>query len=223
MNEQEMTTVETKKNKVLNVPNMLSLLRCLMVPLFMAAIIFMKDIAIWGRVVPAIVFALTAITDMLDGKIARKYNLITNFGKFIDPLADKFMVIGAMFCILFTNKDNLAMFTILFFALLIVVFREMAVTSIRLVAASGKEKVVIAANMLGKLKTVMQIIAICAAILEPVIIKIVGLFLGEGSIAEQLIKYPPLTIVTMALMTYLTIHSGINYIVGAWKYLDPQK
>ena len=115
------------------------------------------------------------------------------------------------------------MFTIFFFALLIIVFRELAVTGIRLVAASGKEKVVIAANNLGKMKTVMQIIAICAAIIEPIIIRVVGIFLGEGSIPEWLLNYPPLTIATMALMTYLTIHSGINYIVGAWKYLDPQK
>ena len=213
----------------MNLPNKLSVLRLIMVPIFMVVMLlptftnFNPLVDLILTVVGALLFIAASITDMLDGKIARKYNLVTDFGKFIDPLADKFMVIGAMFCILFTNKDNLVMFTILFFALLIVVFREMAVTSIRLVAASGKEKVVIAANMLGKMKTVMQIIAICAAILEPVIIKIVGLFLGEGSIAEQLIVYPPLTIVTMALMTYLTIHSGINYIVGAWKYLDPEK
>ena len=77
--------------------------------------------------------------------------------------------------------------------------------------------------MLGKMKTVTQIIAICAAILEPIIIRVIGIFLGEGSIPEWLLTYPPLTIVTMVLMTYLTIHSGINYIVGAWKYLDPEK
>ena len=87
-------TVEKKKS-IMNVPNMLSLLRCILVPFFMAAIIFMRDVEIWGRVVPAILFALTALTDMLDGKIARKYNLITNFGKFIDPLADKFMIFAA--------------------------------------------------------------------------------------------------------------------------------
>ena len=213
----------------MNLPNKLSVLRLIMVPIFMVVMLLpvFTDFGATAdtilTLVGAFLFIAASFTDMLDGKIARKYNLVTDFGKFIDPLADKFMVIGAMFCILFTNKDNLVMFTIFFFALLIVVFREMAVTSIRLVAASGKERVVIAANILGKMKTVMQIIAICAAILEPVIIKVIGIFLGEGSIAEQLVVYPPLTIVTMALMAYLTIHSGINYIVGAWKYLDPQK
>jgi CDP-diacylglycerol--glycerol-3-phosphate 3-phosphatidyltransferase len=172
--------------------------------------------------VGALLFIAASFTDMLDGKIARKYNLVTDFGKFIDPLADKFMVIGAMFCIFFNSKDNLVMFTVYFFALLIVVFRELAVTGIRLVAASGKEKVVIAANILGKLKTVTQIVAICAAILEPIIYEVLAnLFSFPGY--TKLCAYPPLTIVTMALMTYLTIHSGINYIVGAWKYLDPEK
>ena len=170
--------------------------------------------------VGALLFIAASITDMLDGKIARKYNLVTDFGKFLDPLADKFMVIGALLCVLFTNSGNLTMFTIFFFALIVVIFRELAVTSIRLVAASSKEKVVIAANMLGKMKTVMQIIAICAAILEPIIYTVLGNFI---TVPAWLSTYPPLTIATMALMVYLTIHSGINYIVGAWKYLDPEK
>ena len=213
----------------MNLPNKLSVLRLIMVPIFMVVMLlptftdFNPLVDVILTVAGAVLFIAASFTDMLDGKIARKYNLVTDFGKFLDPLADKFMVIGAMLCILFVNRDNLAMFTIFFFALLIVVFRELAVTSIRLVAASSKEKVVIAANMLGKMKTVTQIIAICAAILEPIIIRAIGIALGEGSIPEWLLNYPPLTIVTMVLMAYLTIHSGINYIVGAWKYLDSEK
>ena len=210
----------------MNLPNKLSVLRLIMVPIFMVVMllpVFTEFSATADTIltlVGALLFIAASFTDMLDGKIARKYNLVTDFGKFIDPLADKFMVIGAMFCIFFNNKDNLVMFTIFFFALLVIVFRELAVTGIRLVAASGKEKVVIAANMLGKMKTVMQIIAICAAILEPIIYVALGNFF---TLPEWLATYPPITIATMALMTYLTIHSGINYIVGAWKYLDPQK
>jgi CDP-diacylglycerol--glycerol-3-phosphate 3-phosphatidyltransferase len=132
------------------------------------------------------------------------------------------MVIGALVCIFFASKDNLVMFTIYFFALLVVVFRELAVTGIRLVAASGKEKVVIPANMLGKAKTVTQIVAICAAMIEPILYKVLANFISFPGYTK-LCAYPPITIVAMALMTYLTIHSGINYIVGAWKYLDPQK
>ena len=206
----------------MNLPNKLSVLRLIMVPIFMVVMLLptftsfspTTDTAL--MLVGAFLFIAASITDMLDGKIARKYNLVTDFGKFLDPLADKFMVIGAMLCILFTNAGNLRMFTLYFFALVVVVFRELAVTSIRLVAASGKEKVVIAANMLGKLKTVTQIVAICAAIIEPVLYSALG-------VKVELLGFAPITLVTTVAMIYLTIHSGINYIVGAWKYLDPQK
>lgn len=210
----------------MNLPNKLSVLRLIMVPIFMVVMLlpvfanFSETANMILTLVGALLFIAASITDMLDGKIARKYNLVTDFGKFLDPLADKFMVIGALLCVLFTNSGNLTMFTVFFFALIVVIFRELAVTSIRLVAASSKEKVVIAANMLGKMKTVMQIIAICAAILEPIIYTVLGNFI---TVPAWLSTYPPLTIATMALMVYLTIHSGINYIVGAWKYLDPEK
>ncbi len=210
----------------MNLPNKLSVLRLIMVPIFMVVMLlpvftnFSTTADTILTLVGAFLFIAASFTDMLDGKIARKYNLVTDFGKFLDPLADKFMVIGALLCVLFTNSGNLTMFTIFFFALLIVIFRELAVTSIRLVAVSGKQKVVIAANMLGKMKTVMQIIAICAAIIEPVIYAALGNFI---TLPAWLVIYPPITIVTMAAMVYLTIHSGINYLVGAWKYLDPEK
>ena len=205
----------------MNLPNKLSVLRLIMVPIFMVVMLlpvftdFSATVDMILTISGAVLFIAASFTDMLDGKIARKYNLVTDFGKFLDPLADKFMVIGAMLCILFTNAGNLSMFTLYFFALVVVVFRELAVTSIRLVASSSGG-VVIAANMLGKLKTVTQIVAICAAIIEPVIY-------GALKLDVKLLGFPPITLVTTALMIYLTIHSGINYIVGAWKYLDPQK
>ena len=210
----------------MNLPNKLSVLRLIMVPIFMVVMLlpvftnFSTTADTILTLVGAFLFIAASFTDMLDGKIARKYNLVTDFGKFLDPLADKFMVIGALLCVLFNNRENLVMFTVFFFAFLIVIFRELAVTSIRLVAVSGKQKVVIAANMLGKMKTVMQIIAICAAIIEPVIYAALGNFV---TLPAWLGTYPPITIVTMAAMVYLTIHSGINYLVGAWKYLDPEK
>lgn len=205
----------------MNLPNKLSVLRLIMVPIFMVVMLLpvFTDFSATADMIlslaGALLFIAASFTDMLDGKIARKYNLVTDFGKFLDPLADKFMVIGAMLCILFTNAGNLSMFTLYFFALVVVVFRELAVTSIRLVASSSGG-VVIAANMLGKLKTVTQIVAICAAIIEPVIY-------GALKLDVKLLGFPPITLVTTVLMIYLTIHSGINYIVGAWKYLDPQK
>ena len=84
----------------MNIPNTLSIIRCLLVPIFVATLLFMGNTGIWGYIVPAAVYGLTALTDMLDGKIARKYNLVTDFGKFIDPLADKFMVLSSMISIL---------------------------------------------------------------------------------------------------------------------------
>ncbi len=214
----------------MNLPNKLTVVRLIMVPIFMTVMLLpvfaelsqAADMIL--TVCGAVLFIAASLTDMLDGKIARKHNLVTDFGKFMDPLADKFMVIGALLCIFFKSSasGNVVMSTIFFFALMIVIFRELAVTSIRLVASSSGG-VVIAANMLGKIKTVTQIVAICSALLEPVLINIIGMILGEGSIPNIVLTYPPLTCISTVVMIYFTIHSGINYIVGAWKYLDPEK
>lgn len=214
----------------MNLPNKLTVLRLIMVPIFMVVMLLpafadfsdVTDMIL--SVVGAFLFIAASITDMLDGKIARRDGLVTDFGKFLDPLADKFMVIGALLCIFFNSSTsgNKVMSTIFFFALVVVFFRELAVTSIRLVASSSSG-VVIAANMLGKIKTVTQIVAICSALLEPVLIRVIGMLIGEGSIPNVVLNYPPLTLVSTVVMIYFTIHSGINYIVGAWKYLDPEK
>lgn len=204
----------------MNLPNKLTVSRLIMVPIFMTVMLIpafaelSDSVSTVLNMLGVLLFVIASLTDMLDGKIARKNNLVTDFGKFLDPLADKFMVIGAMLCIFYTNSTNgnKAVSTLYFFALIIVVFRELAVTSIRLVASSSGG-VVIAANMLGKLKTVMQIVAVCAAIIEPMLMRLFNIQL----------EYPPITAVTAVIMMYLTVHSGINYIVGAWKYLDPEK
>ena len=214
----------------MNLPNRLTVLRLIMVPIFMVVMLLpafadfsdVTDMIL--TVVSAALFIAASITDMLDGKIARRDGLVTDFGKFLDPLADKFMVIGALLCIFYNSSisGNKVMSTVFFFSLVVVFFRELAVTSIRLVASSSGG-VVIAANMLGKIKTVTQIVAICSALLEPVLIRIIGMLIGEGSIPEVVLNYPPLTLTSTVVMIYFTIHSGINYIVGAWKYLDPEK
>ncbi len=214
----------------MNLPNKLTVLRLIMVPIFMVVMLlpvfadFDATTDMILNVIGALLFIGASLTDMLDGKIARKHNLVTDFGKFMDPLADKFMVIGALLCIFFNSSvsGNTIMSTIYFFALVIVLFRELAVTSIRLVASSSGG-VVIAANMLGKIKTVTQIIAISSAMLEPVLLSVVDLLIGEGTVPAVLMSYPPITLLSTFVMTYFTIHSGINYIRGAWKYLDPEK
>ncbi|MBQ4091306.1 MAG: CDP-diacylglycerol--glycerol-3-phosphate 3-phosphatidyltransferase [Clostridia bacterium] len=221
----------------MNLPNKLTVLRLIMVPIFMVVMLIpvfatldtvTEDIL---TLVGAFLFIAAAITDMLDGKIARRDGLVTDFGKFLDPLADKFMVIGALLCVFYSSftKNGGVLSILYFFALVIVIFRELAVTSIRLIASSSKG-VVIAANMLGKLKTVMQIVAISSAMIEPVLMRAVYTALNQGgaqfdsaAATEVFISFPPITVISTVAMIYLTIHSGVNYIVGAWKYLDHTK
>ncbi len=199
--------------KKMNVPNQLTVLRLCLVPVFV--VIMMVSDAVWASAVGLALFIIASLTDMLDGKIARKYNLITDFGKFMDPLADKFMVIGAMFVILYRSLslyDDRIFSNVFFWAFMIVIFRELAVTSIRLVV-SGSSGIVIAANMLGKIKTCTQIACVIACIAEPVIYELCEL--GTDRLYVSL--------VTAALMLIFTLWSGINYIVSYWKYLDPEK
>jgi CDP-diacylglycerol--glycerol-3-phosphate 3-phosphatidyltransferase len=158
---------------------------------------------------------------MLDGKIARKYGLVTDFGKLMDPLADKFMVIGAMTAIVYRtamlfDNNHQALFVI---TLLIVIFRELAVTSLRLVASASGGKVV-AANLLGKIKTVTQIAFVAIAIMEPLIYSIEGV---KNALDPRWIQNLPISYALAALTVIFTIWSGVNYFVGLWKYLDPEK
>lgn len=202
------------KKTAMNVPNMLSMLRVLLVPAFVAAMIFMRDIPIWGQIIPAVIYALTALTDMLDGKIARKYNLVTDFGKFIDPLADKFMVIGSQVAILTTMllvADSAAdtVWCIIFtFLVLVILLRELGVTSLRLVVA-GKSGIVVAASMLGKLKTVSQMVGTVIIILEPLIPTVCD---------NHVLSY-----ICMAIMAFTTLFSGIDYLRAYMPYVDTNK
>ena len=190
----------------LNIPNRLTLLRILMVPVFlilMVAIEFKSDNV--SRIVCASVYALTCFTDTLDGIIARKYDLITNFGKFLDPLADKFIVFAALLGIL-VKYDYIKKYFI--WAAAIVMFRELAVTSMRLIVA-GKSNIVIAASYLGKVKTVSQMVCIITIMLEPVIFPC----FRENHI---------LSYVTMGIMTVMTLWSGIDYFVKYGKYITAE-
>ena len=207
----------------MNLPNRLTVIRICLVPIILVAGMLPAH-GVWhyvSCVVCAALFIVASITDMLDGKIARRDNLITDFGKFLDPIADKFMVIGAMFVLLY-KFDNLRL--IMIFTLLIVVFRELAVTSMRLVVSTG-QNIVIAANYLGKLKTVSQIVAICTVLLEPVL-QFVTKLIAEAVSKKTLVwrtDIVPLSWLTLAFCLVMTVWSGANYILGYWKYLDPEK
>ncbi|MBQ1214977.1 MAG: CDP-diacylglycerol--glycerol-3-phosphate 3-phosphatidyltransferase [Firmicutes bacterium] len=129
----------------MNLPNKLTVLRMIAVPFFIAC--YMMELAI-----PAlIIFALASLTDMLDGQIARKHNLVTNFGKIMDPLADKILVYSA-FCMMVQDG------TVPGWMMIVILAREFVVSGMRTVAAS--EGIVVAAGMSGKIKTVLQMIAV---------------------------------------------------------------
>ena len=134
----------------MNLPNKLTLLRVFMIPFFVFFLLIKPD-SIALRIIADLIFIAASLTDMADGKIARKYNLVTNFGKFMDPLADKLLVCSAMICLIQTGQ--LAAWFVI-----IIVAREFIISGFRLIAAENG--VVIAANIFGKFKTVTQMIMI---------------------------------------------------------------
>lgn len=178
-----------------NLPNILTVVRALLVPVFMIFVIFDIGGGDMTRIIGAVMFGVISLTDMLDGKLARKYSLVTDFGKFLDPLADKLLVLGAMLSLIVYMGEERVFAVILTFSTFIVILRELAVTSLRLICKNGDGKV-IAANMAGKIKTVSQIIFILAALLEPLVW-----------------ETPVLTYTSLAVMVFMTVYSGINYFI----------
>lgn len=182
----------------LNIPTKLTVLRLLLIPFCMAAIIapvFPGDV-IW-RIVAVAIFALTSITDMLDGMIARKYNLVTTLGKFLDPLADKMLIIGVLISVMLRYSEDKTFCTVLGIALFVIVLREMSVTLLRMMAAS-KDGIVIAAAWLGKCKTGTQMAAVIVMLVEPVS------FISQYT-------HLALSYILIAAMTFMTVWSGISY------------
>lgn len=167
--------------------NMITILRILLVPVFVYfAAMFPGENR---EIIAAIIFLVISLTDFLDGYIARKYNQITDFGKFLDPLADKILVISAF--VIFVAQGTLSPIITI-----VVITREFLVTSIRLVAA-GKGNV-IAASMSGKLKTVSQIVAVMAILLEGILDKL----------------YPlPYGLIFSWIMLVFTVYSGLEYLI----------
>lgn len=197
----------------MNTPNKLTLLRVCLIPLFMIA--FLVIPAPWGAFVGAAIYGLASATDAIDGHLARKNNQVTDFGKFLDPLADKMLVITAL--VLLQHMELIhPVITV------IIIARELMVTSIRLVAASSGK--VIAAGVWGKAKTVTQMIATLLLMVEPALLGKIeqpwGLPYLCGTTPENT------AVVGSALMlvaTALTVISGVEYLVKNWKYLDYRK
>ena len=136
----------------MNLPNKLTILRMILVPFF---VIFESISAPWGKWIALIIFIAASLTDKADGTIARKYNLVTNFGKFMDPLADKILVSAAMICLV--ERGRLAAWVVI-----LIIAREFTVSGLRLIAAEKGR--VIAAGPWGKAKTAVQM-AMCIVLL----------------------------------------------------------
>ena len=140
----------------MNLPNKLTILRVILIPFFVVFMLF--DITgAADKWIPLVIFCVASLTDMLDGKIARKYNLVTNFGKFMDPLADKLLVCTALICLTSMNRLNVIV-------VLVIIAREFIISGFRLVASDNG--IVIAASYWGKFKTVSQMALIIVLIMD---------------------------------------------------------
>lgn len=147
----------------MNLPNKLTILRICLVPIFVVAYLLPYH---WGSYVAAGLFVAAAATDFLDGYIARKYNMITTLGKFLDPIADKILICAALFCVVATNPLSFSAYEsaeefgmiLLAVGAMIIISRELLISAMRQIAAS--KAVVVQANMFGKVKTVCQDIAL---------------------------------------------------------------
>ena len=182
----------------MNLPNKLTVLRILMIPVFM--VFFYVTAIPYHYLIAAVIFILAAATDFLDGYLARKYNLVTNLGKFLDPIADKVLVSTALILMLTVPEMIPPLFSI---AVAVILARELIVSGFRMVAAS--RGLVLAADKVGKVKTVFQDLAI--------VVLLVGYdFFGVFESAA----YSPVNLAGLVLLciaALLTIWSGIGYLV----------
>ncbi len=152
----------------MNLPNKLTVLRVLLIPFFVVALLWEHGESQTMRYVAATIFIVASLTDLLDGKIARKYNLVTNFGKFMDPLADKLLVCSALICLIELRQLPAWM-------VIVIISREFIISGFRLVASDNG--VVIAASYWGKFKTTFQMIAVILLIIRnPVLSRVTDIF-----------------------------------------------
>lgn len=196
--------MEKQEKKKMNLPNKLTVLRIALIPVILIISILegingnniLKNELFLGvnlaNLIILIIFAVASITDFLDGKIARKYNLVTDFGKFLDPLADKLLVCSTFIYLIEIGRFEY--FGIKWgFVVTLIIAREFAVTGLRLLASS-KNGTVMAAKMLGKCKTMTQMITICVLLLNNFNVPVIGFVLIMLSLA-------------------LTVVSGVDYFV----------
>lgn len=168
----------------MNLPNKLTMFRVVLIPFFV--VLLLVDITPYDNWIALAIFIIASLTDLLDGKIARKYNLVTNFGKFMDPLADKLLVCSALICLVEMERIDAWM-------VIVIIAREFIISGFRLVASDNG--VVIAASYWGKFKTTFQMVMICLMIanlealsLITLIVTWAAVILTVVSLADYLIK-----------------------------------
>lgn len=180
----------------MNIANKITMLRIAMIPFFMVLMLIQFPYHMEAALG---VFLLASLTDKLDGHLARKYNLITDFGKFMDPLADKLLVTGAFVILIQLGRIEA-------WIVFVILAREFAVSGLRSLAAA--QNVVIAASNFGKIKTVIQIVAICILMLDNFPFNLINL---------------PVDMISVYLMLIVTIWSGLDYFGKNIKVLMPKK
>ena len=174
----------------MNLPNKLTILRVIMIPFFVAALLYDGGANQNMRYVAAALFIIASLTDMLDGKIARKYNLVTNFGKFMDPLADKLLVCSALICMIELRELPAWM-------VIIIISREFIISGFRLVASDNG--VVIAASYWGKFKTTFQMIGVVLLIFN----------IPALSTLTTIIVWIALALTVISLVDYIVKNAGV--------------
>jgi CDP-diacylglycerol--glycerol-3-phosphate 3-phosphatidyltransferase len=180
----------------MNLPNKLTLFRVILIPFFVFFLLC-PWFEGYGNYIALAIFIVASITDFLDGRIARKYNLVTNFGKFMDPLADKLLVCSALICLVELSRLPA-------WIAIIIIAREFIISGFRLIAADNG--IVIAASYWGKFKTVSQMLMVILLILD-----FDGVFLGL------------LTVIVTYLALALTVISLVDYIIKNKDVLKEQK
>ncbi len=187
----------------MNLPNKLTVLRIALIPVFVAFLMIntIPHNYFWAM----LVFVVASLTDLFDGKIARKYDLVTDFGKLMDPLADKMLVTSAIVLFLYLGLANPI-------AVIIILARDMMINSMRLIAASDKGKV-LAAGFFGKLKTASQMTGIITVMVlkEVAVLGFIPFITENADLISNIIMW---------VISILTLASGIDYMVKYRKYIQ---
>lgn len=176
----------------MNLPNKLTVLRVIMIPFFVVSLLAFHGEVRLLRNLAAAIFIVASLTDMLDGKIARKYNLVTNFGKFMDPLADKLLVCSALICLIELGQLPSWM-------VIIIVSREFIISGFRLIAA--EQGIVIAASYWGKFKTTFQMIMVILMIAN----------IQALNILTQIVMWIALALTIISLIDYIVKNKNVLF------------